>query len=793
MDEHGRSGISRTLPRAREARRNLPVPFASFVGREQEISAVAALMSKYRLVTLVGAPGVGKTSLAIRLASSLASQYAEGAWLVELAPLFEPTLVAATTAQSLDVNEEGRPPLDALRQDLRDREMLVLLDNCEHLLGAAASMVESLLVACPHLHLLVTSRQPFGLIGEIAWQVPPMSVPERDGVSLDLLLGSEAGQLFVERARSARSSFDPAESDVSAMAEICARVDGIPLAIELAAARVAHLSPRQIASRLDDRFRLLAANSPVTLERHRTLRALVDWSHELLSDAERIVLRRLGVFAGSLSLEAAEAVCGESGLDVLDQLAQLVNKSLVQLDEQHRSVRYRLQDSIRQYALEKLEESGETELLRRRHAEYYATMADEAENRLYSGEQEQVLAQLAREHDDIRLALGWSSESGDPEVGMRLAGALWRFWQVRGHLREARAWLERLLGADAAQQSIGRARALNAIGFLTFLQGDYEAARPLLEQGLAISRALGDQRGVIESSSNMGLLLRCLEESTEARRHLNEALEVSRAVGDRAREGRVLNKMARLEFYEGDLQAASQLHELSLSMGRLTGNTWHIALVLGDLADVRFAMGDDDSALELYAQSVRLWQGIGDERGVAQGLEGFAMLAARRGQHDQVVLEISAARAIRQRISEPSSPSRRATLDQLLDEARAALGDSRYEAAWREGSVSTAEQLISRVLANEALDEATPPEARETAVDATVAPFVPGPEKLTTREIEIAAYIGQGLSNREIAETLVVSQRTVEWHVANLTGKLGFRSRAQIAAWAVGEGLGQQQ
>jgi non-specific serine/threonine protein kinase len=608
-----------------------------------------------------------------------------------------------------------------------------------------------------------------------------------------MLLRSEAGRLFVERARSARSSFQPDESDARAMAEICARVDGIPLAIELAAARVAHLSPRQIAARLDDRFRLLAANGPSTAERHRTLRALVDWSYDLLSENERVLLRRLGVFAGSFSLEAAQAVCQEDSQDVLDLLSQLVDKSLVQTDEQHQAMRYRLADSIRQYALERLDESHETEILRRKHAEHYAAMAEEAENRLYSGQQEQVLAQLVREHDDIRLALGWSCESGNPEIGMRLAGALWRFWQVRGHLREARAWLDRLLAAGGSEQTLGRSRALNATGFLTFLQGDYHAARPFLEQSLAISRALRDEQGIIESSSNLGLLLRCLDMPGEARRHLNEALEVSRSVGDRAREGRVLNKLARLVYYEGDMQAASELHELSLGMGRETGNTWHIALALGDLADVRFAMGDDAGALELYAEGIRLWQGLGDERGVAQGLEGFAVLAARRGQHEQAVLEISAARVIRQRISEPNSPSRRASLDRLLDQARAVLGESRYRSAWEAGRITTAEQLINQTLANEAMDVAMPPDVSEAHGATRADPLVPGPEKLTARELQIAALIAQGLSNRQIAELLVVSQRTVEWHVANLIGKLGFRSKSQIAAWAVSEGLALKQ
>jgi predicted ATPase/DNA-binding CsgD family transcriptional regulator len=704
-------------------------------------------------------------------------------------------LVAATTAQSLAVSEEGRPPLDALKEDLRDREMLVVLDNCEHLLSAAGSMVESLLNACPELHLLATSRQPFGLIGEVVWQVPPMTVPESNGAPagsrgaarpqvLAELLASEAGQLFVERARAVRSSFAPTESDAPAVAEICARVDGIPLAIELAAARIAHLSPQQIADRLDDRFRLLTATSAATLERHRTLRALVDWSYDLLTDAERSLFRRLGVFAGFWTLEAAESVCGDDLTDVLALLSQLVDKSLVQLEEQGDAVRYRLQDSLRQYAIERLEESGELDVIRRRHADFYALMAEEAEARLFSADQDQVLAQLEREHDDIRLALGWSSESGDADVGMRLAGALWRFWQVRGYLREGRAWLDRLLAADGAQQTVGRARALNATGFLTFLQGDYTAARPLLEESLAIRRALADDLGIVESLTNLGLLLRCLDMGAEARAHFQEALRVSRACGDRAWEGRVLNKLARLEFYEGDLAAACDLHEESLAMGRATGNTWDIAIALGDLADVQFAIGQEDAALALYAESLGLWQELGDERGIAQGLEGFAILAAARGRYEPAVRQISAARAVRQRISEPNSPSRKSSLDSLLETARSSLGESIYTAAWTSGAEASVEQAVQDVL------ESQPsPSAEQVAADSAGTSLAPSADKLTAREIEIARLIARGMTNRQIAETLVVSQRTVEWHVANLIGKLAFRSRSQIAAWAAGEGL----
>jgi predicted ATPase/DNA-binding CsgD family transcriptional regulator len=792
--EHGHRAAGLAAPTRGEHRHNLPAPFASFVGRERQLEEVGRLLESHRLVTLAGAPGVGKSRLALRVADEFLSCYADGAWLVELAGLFEPTLVAAATARALGVREEGRPPLEALQQELRDRELLLVLDNCEHLLDACAALAEALLTSCSGLRMLATSRQPLGLIGEVAWQVPSLTVPElldsvpgaRDGPQdrsdgsagsemLRALLASEAGRLFVERARAARSTFDLTEWNAAAVVEICQRVDGIPLAIELAAARVAHLVPQQIAARLDDRFRLLTTSGHASMTRHRTLRALVDWSHDLLSDAERTLFRRLAVFAGGWTLEAAEAVCGEG---VLDLLAQLVDKSLVLVDEQSGVLRYRLQETLRQYALERLDESGETLEIRRRHAEHYLVLAEEAEPRLFSPEQELLLAQLEREHDNLRLALGWSSEAGDVEVGLRLAGALWRFWQVRGYLREGRAWLDRLLTtAGAAERTIGRARALNAIGFLTFLQGDYDTAQPLLEESLAIRRALNDRQGIVESLTNLGLLLRCRGRTAEARLLFEEALGVSRALGDRAWEARTLNKLARLVFYEGDHAAARALHEESLARGRQAGNTWDIAIALGDLGDVSHALGDDAAARGLYAQSLAVWQELGDERGIAQGLEGVAILAAATSRPEQAVRLLGAAHAMRERITEPSSPSRRASLERLLDAARAALGEAAYTRAWAAGRAMPPDQAVAEALADR---ESAPPARGPRAASALGPGPAADPDALTTREREVAALIARGLSNREIAEELVVSERTVEWHVANILGKLGLESRAQV-------------
>jgi len=806
---HARRAAGSVASTLGEDRGNLPASFAGFVGRESQLDELAGLLQSNRLVTLAGAPGVGKTRLALQLAHRASRRYTDGAWFVDLTRVFEPPFVAQATARSLNVRDDDGTPLEALVHALRDRRLLLVLDNCEHLLDACASLAASLLTGCPGLQVLATSRQPLGLTGEVAWRVPSLSVPvSSDGAPgaatwarapsaaraanerLRALLASEAGRLFLERARGARPTFNPTESDAAAVGEICRRVDGIPLAIELAAARVAHLEPGQIAARLDDRFRLLATWRASDMQRHGTLRALVEWSHDLLSDAERVVFRRLSVFAGGWTLEAAEAVCeagvhwtGVRGDDVLDVLGQLVDKSLVQLDEQSGTLRYRLQETLRLYALERLDESGEAPEIRRRHAEYCLAVVEDAEPELFGRDLQRHLDRLEREHDNVRVALRWSSETGDPEVGLRLAGALWRFWQVRGYVREGRDWLERLLGmAQPTERTAGRARALNAIGFLAFLQGDYDTAQPLLEECLATRRALDEPSGLVESLANLGVLLRCSGASAEARALFEEALALARLLGDRAWEGRTLNKLARLVFYfEGDPAKARALCEEGLARVRQAGNTWDVAIALGDLADVNHALGDDVAARRHYVESLALWQELGEERGIAQALEGFATLIGTRSQPERVVHMLGAADAIRERITEPSSTARRAGLERLLAAARATLGTT-YASAWERGRASPPEHAITEALAGSlpAADVSAVPSADGSR---------PAMNRLTAREREVVALIARGLSNRQIADALVVSSRTVEWHVSNVLGRLALESRAQLALWARENGI----
>jgi predicted ATPase/DNA-binding CsgD family transcriptional regulator len=768
----------RRRPGLGRPRHNLPEPLSSFIGREAALAELERLQGATRLLTLTGPGGVGKTRLALQLAERLLPAYRHGAWLVELAALAEPRLVPAAVAAALGVHEQaGRPLVETLAARLARRELLLVLDNCEHLLTACAGLAERLLRGCPGLRIVATSRQPLGMAGETRWLVRPLALPAEAGGPAARLSDGEAVRLFVERARAVRPDFALTDRTASPVAEICRRLDGIPLAIELAAARVGLLAPEQIAARLDDRFRLLTGGSRNALPRHRTLRALVDWSHDLLSEPERVLFRRLSVFAGGWTLEAAEAVCHEQ--DALELLGQLVEKSLVAVDHQPAAPRYRMHETVRHYALERLEESGEAADVRRRHLDFYRALVEAAEPRLFGAEQQELLARLEREHDNLREALRRAAEGRDVELGLRLAGRLWRFWQVRGHLREGHAWLDRLLSRpDAATPTAGRATALNALGFLAFLQGDYDAARRPLEESLAIRRALDDRRGVVESLTNLGLLLRCRDRYEPARSHLEEALAQSRALGDPTWEGRVLNNLARLAFYAGDYVEARALHEASLAKERLVGNSWDIAIAQGDLADVAHATGDHAAARSLYAESLALWRVLRDERGIAQCLEGFALLDATAARPERAVRLLAAAALLRRRIAEPPSPARRMRLAQLLATARASLGEQAYDEVRAHGQAMSLEGAVRYALGR------TQPEAAPTGAAAE-----PDHAGLSPREREVAAWVARGLTNRQIAAALVIGERTVDTHVRNILGKLGFDFRAQIASWATERGL----
>ncbi|MBI3975661.1 MAG: tetratricopeptide repeat protein [Armatimonadetes bacterium] len=616
---------------------NLPVQLTSFIGREVEMAEVKRLLQTARLLTLTGTGGCGKTRLALHVAADLLEAFGDGVWSVELAPIMDPALVVQTVASALYVREEaGRPLLDTLSDAVRGRSVLVVLDNCEHLVSACATLTHALLVAGTTLRILATSRERLGVAGEVSYAVPSLSVPDvRRPASLEDLRRSEAVRLFVERAAMSRRGFQLTEENATAVAEICEALDGIPLAIELAAARVKVLSAEQIAERLEDRFRLLAGGSRTVLPRQQTLQATMDWSFDLLAEKERVLLRRLSVFAGGFTLDSVEAVCAGDGIsqdEVLNVLAHLVDKSLVLVDQQPATPRYRLLDTVRHYALEKLQQSGEAERARIRHRDLCVALAERAEPEL-AGRQEVWLNRLETEHDNLRAALKHSLRSEDAEAALRLGGALWRFWQVRGYWSEGRQWLEAALAASGRAPAALRGKVMTGAGVLAQQQGDYEQAKALSEGGMTLQQELGDEQGMAVSLSTLGNVAYHRGDYTAAQQLHEESLSYGRAVGNVHSVAASLVNLAILADHQGTYEKAAALCRESLHLFREADDKRGSGFVLNMLGILASDQGDYTAARPLFEESLGIRRELGDRRGIAASVNNLGLVAREQGDY----------------------------------------------------------------------------------------------------------------------------------------------------------------
>jgi non-specific serine/threonine protein kinase len=567
-------------------------------------------------VTLTGSGGCGKTRLALQIGNELRAQYPQGVWFVDLAPLADPALVPQTVASTFGLREEpGHPILATLIDFLRGRNTLLILDNCEHVIESSAQLAEALLHACMELDILATSREALGIAGEVVFRVPSLSTPgPRQSPAIEALLHYESALLFVDRAAAALPGFGVTRDNSAAIAQICRRLDGIPLAIEMAAVRVPLLRVEQIAARLEDSFRLLAGGSRTALPRHRTLRATMDWSYSLLSEREQVLLRRLSGFAGGWTLEAAEAVCAEAGQDgivadaVLDLLTQLVNKSLVVVTrEQGEDARYRLLETIRQYAREKLWEAGEGEQIRARHLDYFLRLAEQAEPELTGRNQGVWLNRLEEEMDNVRAALEWSMEH-NVEGGLRLSSALWRFCEVHGYINEVIERLSQLLAEpEALPRTLVRAKALVAAAMLTRWQADFARARSLAEESLAIYRACGDKRGEAFSLYGLAYMASAMEDWTFARSRALESLALYRSLEDKQGVSEALFILS--DFQDYPLRCAT-LEEV-LALCRERGDVFGMVEALNDLGRVAIYTGDFVAARSWLEESLVLQRPLG--------------------------------------------------------------------------------------------------------------------------------------------------------------------------------------
>jgi non-specific serine/threonine protein kinase len=638
----------------------------------------------------------------------LIDAYADGVWLVELATLTEPDLVLQAVAAALGLREvRGRARLATLLDYLRIRELLLVLDNCEHLVAACAELAEAFLRSCPRLRILATSREPLGVSGETVWRVPSLSIPEREKVPpMERLMQYEAIRLFVERVTAVEPGFTLTPQNAAVVTGVCRRLDGIPLAIELAAARMRALSLGQIAARLNESFGLLTGGARTALPRQQTLRGALDWSYDLLRPNERVLLRRLSVFVGGWTLEAAEAVCAGEGVeaqDILDLLTQLVFKSLVLMESQEVQVRYRLLETVRQYGRDRLEEPGEAASLRKRHLEWYLRLAERAERELVGADQSVWFERLEVEHDNLRAALEWSKvEEGGGDAGVRLAGALWRFWDAHGHLNEGRRWLEATLSHSQHASASVRAKALAGAGFLAWRQADYDGSIPLCTESLALFEELGDLLGMGQVLYVLGMTAEGQGDFDRARRLLLESLAVCRKAGDKRRMAVSLNSIGEVARCQSDFPTARASYEESLALRREVGDKRGIAIALCNLGHVALYQADYEDATRFFGEALGLvWQ-LKYKLGIAEDLAGLGAVAAAEGHHARAARLLAAAANLLNVLGALLEPPDRAEYERSVAAARTGLSEPAFAEAWAEGKAMALDHVVPYALVPEA-------------------------------------------------------------------------------------------
>jgi non-specific serine/threonine protein kinase len=776
----------RTVPSPRRLH-NIPTQRTSFIGREREIAEIKQLLGATRLLTLTGSGGCGKTRLALQVAADLLEQYPDGVWLVELAALADPALVPNSAAAALGIPERPTRPLtETLANYLSTKNMLLLLDNCEHLHAACQSLIDHLLRASPTLQVLATSQGTLGIEGELTYRVPSLRLPDVGPVPPAAQLAEyDAIRLFTERAALAQPDFTLTERKAPAIMQLCRQLDGMPLAIEFAAALVMALSVEQIAARLDDRFRLLTAGTRKALPRQQTLRAALDWSYDLLSETERALLRRLSVFAGGWTLEAVEAVCGGDGIErseILGLLSRLIEKSLVVADTHNSAARYSLLETVRQYAQEKLVEEGAVDHLREAHRDWYLTLAEQAARELRGPREDPWLERLETEHDNLRAALEWSkAEREGAEAGLRLVAALHFFWWHRDLWNEGMRWTEGALARSSEASPSALTRALVAATHFARGLGDYELATSVGEKGLALCRELGDKESRGELLLYLGYIATVQADYQRAMALFDECLNLSHEQGNRWLYGNTLLQLGMMARHQGDDERATEFNTQGLTVLRAIGNKFATAFALKRYGrDVALPQRRYDEAVALFKESLLLSREARSRWGSEECLDGLAQIASAKGHYEHAARLFGAAEAQREIVGKWSEPVDQASHDQWVVPTRAALGDTPFAATWAEGRALTLEQAVEYALAWVERDK--PAKPRQPGRE-------PKGDCLTAREREVAALVARGMTNREIATTLVISERTADAHVQNILNKLGVSSRAQIAAWAAKRGL----
>ncbi len=775
----------------------VPFELTTFVGRRQATAEVRHLLSKARLVTLTGVGGVGKSRLAIHVAQQVRRAFPDGVRFVELAKVQDPSLTANAVGAALELPDtvSTRDPAEALADYLADQRLLLVLDNCEHLSQACALLVSRLLSAVPGLQVLATSREPLSLPAEHVWPVQPLTMPGEEEVStVEGAAGCayEALALFEDRASSVVPGFALNGKNMAAVARLCQRLDGLPLAIELAAVWLRTLSVEEILTRLEDRFRLLTKGDRVGLPRHQTLQATVEWSFDLCTDLERIIWARLSVFAGGLDLEAAEKVCGGDGLavdDVFPGLAGLVDKSVLAREESGGRARYRILETIRQYGSERLTESAEEVTVRRRHRDYYLRLAEEAETDWFGPNQAAWLDRFRIDQANVWAALefcltesGGGHAVGGDHAGLRMVGALWWYWIGRA-VRDGRNWLDRALALDT-EPSRERAKALWVTGWIATGQGDVSHSSSMLDECCVLSRQLGDTAALAYATQWIGTTKWMQDLLPESARLLERAADSHRASGELNSVTAVVPcQLGMVAGLLGDDRLATRLCEECVALCEAYGECWTRSWALWNLAVTRWSQDDLRQANARARESLRVKRTINDQLGIPFCMEFLAWIAMADGDAKRAALLLGVSEKMWEPIGAPlfGWGTLHGWSDHCRVRAREVLGKEAFEAACQRGRQFAFDAAVAF-----ALDErpSAPSEAPTTG---------PSAQQLTRREREVAELVADGRSNKEIATSLVISQRTAEGHVEHILHKLGFASRTQIVAWVVGQHNGAAQ